>query len=219
MSNPDSFIDEVTDEVRRDRLYATIRRWGWVAVLAVVLLVGGAAWVEWSRQRDAARAQAFGDALLTALSGADMPTRRAALAEITPADAGEATVLGLLEATAARGGDGADADAARARLLELADAPGLGTTYRHLVLTKAMLSGGTGDAGRDGAILAELATPGAPYRPLAVELQALAALDAGDEATALTLLRALSQDAGATQALRRRALQLIVALGASPDPA
>lgn len=219
MSNPDSFINEVTDEVRRDRLYAGMRRWGWVAILAVVLLVGAAAWVEWSRAREAARAQAFGDALLTALAGADMPARRAALAELTPDGPDQATVLGLLEATAAQGGAGADADAARARLLELADMPDLDTTYRHLALTKAMLAGGTGDAGRDGAILEELARPGAPYRPLAVELQAHAALDAGDEATALTLLRALTQDAEATQALRRRALQLIVALGGSPEPA
>lgn len=218
MSNPESFIDEVTDELRRDRLYATMRRWGWLAVLAVLLLVGGAAWMEWSRSREAARAQAFGDALLAALDAPDARARRSALAEVTPDGGEQATVLALLEASAALEGENGDVAAARAQLLELAEQPGLSRTYRDLALTKAMLAGGTGDAARDATILEELAAPGAPFRTLAVELQAHAALAAGDEATAVTLLRALSQDAEATQTLRRRALQMIVALGATPGP-
>ena len=44
MSNPDSFIREVTEEVRRDRLYGYVRRYGWIAALLVLLVVGGAAW-------------------------------------------------------------------------------------------------------------------------------------------------------------------------------
>ena len=36
MSNPDSFIDEVTEEVRRDRLFAMFRKYGWIGV-AIVL--------------------------------------------------------------------------------------------------------------------------------------------------------------------------------------
>ena len=40
MSNPDSFIDEVTEEVRRDKLFALFRKWGWVGVLLVVVIVG-----------------------------------------------------------------------------------------------------------------------------------------------------------------------------------
>ena len=40
MSDTDSFIDEVTEEVKRDRLFATMRKYGWIAVLIVLLLVG-----------------------------------------------------------------------------------------------------------------------------------------------------------------------------------
>jgi len=32
MSDTDSFINEVTEEVRRDRLYGMFRRWGWFAL-------------------------------------------------------------------------------------------------------------------------------------------------------------------------------------------
>ena len=36
MSDTDSFIDEVNEEVRRDRLYHLLRRYGWIAALAIV---------------------------------------------------------------------------------------------------------------------------------------------------------------------------------------
>lgn len=223
MSNPESFIDEVTEEVRRDRLYATLKRWGWVAALAVILLVAGAAYNEWQRARAEADAQAFGDAILTAITLEDPADRQAALAAIEPVDAAQEAVLGLLiaasELAEADDLEGDAAAAARDSLLAVAELPDLATTYRHLALLKVMLAGGTGEASRDGLILEELAQPGAPYRPLAIELQAVAALEAGDEATAVTLLRLLTEDAEATEPLRRRARQLIVALGASPEPA
>ena len=38
MSDTDSFIDEVNEEVRRDRFYFMLKRYGWIAVLAVILL-------------------------------------------------------------------------------------------------------------------------------------------------------------------------------------
>ena len=39
MSNPESFIEEVTEEVRRDRLFAAFRKYGWIGVLLVLLTV------------------------------------------------------------------------------------------------------------------------------------------------------------------------------------
>ena len=58
MSNPDSFIDEVTEEVRRDRLFAMFRKYGWIGVLIVVFIVGGAAVNEWRKSSAEARAEA-----------------------------------------------------------------------------------------------------------------------------------------------------------------
>ncbi|WP_179380303.1 tetratricopeptide repeat protein [Jannaschia marina] len=219
MSNTDSFIDEVSEEVRRDRLYALLRRWGWLPALAIVVIVGGAGWSEWTKAREAEKARAFGDSLLTALGREDMEARRGALAELEATDPQEAALLSLLLATAALNGEGGDPAAAREELLGLADATDVDATYRHLALLKAMLAGGTGDAARDGLLLEELSAPGAPFRTLAVEQQALRALAAGDKGTAVTLLRALLDDAETTQDLRRRARQLIVALGAEVEPA
>jgi hypothetical protein len=51
MANTDSFIDEVNEEVRRDRLFAFFRKWAWLAILIVVLVVGGAAYLEYRARR------------------------------------------------------------------------------------------------------------------------------------------------------------------------
>ena len=84
MSDTDGFIAEVTEEVRRDRFYGLMKRYGWIVISVIVLLVGAAAWNEWRKAQAAGRAQAFGDAALAALSGGDDPaSRAAAVAEIT----------------------------------------------------------------------------------------------------------------------------------------
>ena len=66
MSNQDSFINEVSEEVRKDKLYALMKRYGWIAVAVVVLVVGGASVVEWQRAKARAAAEATGDALMEA---------------------------------------------------------------------------------------------------------------------------------------------------------
>ena len=92
MSNPDSFIEEVTEEVRRDRLFNLFRKYGWIGAVVVVGIVGGAAWNEWSKSQAAARAQGFGDALVDALDHGTPEERRAALSAV-PTDGQQAAIL------------------------------------------------------------------------------------------------------------------------------
>ena len=88
MSQSESFIEEVTEEVRRDRLYGLMRRYGWIAVLVVLALVGGAAWNEWRKAQDAAAAQATGDALIAALEADESAARVASLREMDATSVG-----------------------------------------------------------------------------------------------------------------------------------
>ena len=60
VSNNESFIDEVSEAVRRDQLFATFRRYGWIAALLVIVQVGGAAWNEVTKARKASADQARG---------------------------------------------------------------------------------------------------------------------------------------------------------------
>ena len=39
MSDTDSFLQEVSEELRRDRLYRNIRKYGWIAILFVLPLL------------------------------------------------------------------------------------------------------------------------------------------------------------------------------------
>jgi hypothetical protein len=209
MADTDSFINEVSEEVRRDRLFALFRKWAWLAVLLVVAVVGAAAYVEWRRAQTEAAAQDFGDATLAALDLSDPAARIAALEEIEPPGAEGEILLALLAAGEAAGL--ADRDAAAARLLQAAEAPDLAERYRHLALLKAhMLSPALPDEAR--LILGALAEPGAPYAALAEEQLALLDLANGDTEAGLERLRRLEIAAEATPGLQQRAAQLIVAV-------
>ena len=81
MSNQDSFINEVTEEVRKERLYKLFKRYGWIPAVLIIAIVGGASWNEFRKAQNEAAAQAAGDAILDAFEG-DADTRAAALAEI-----------------------------------------------------------------------------------------------------------------------------------------
>lgn len=211
MSDTDSFIDEVTEEVRRDRLFATFRRWGWVAVLLVLLVVGGAAWNEWRKARAEAQAQALGDAIVAALALPEGAERAAALAALDAE--GPARALTNLLA-AAEAVDEAGRATTITALQAVAADDDLAERYRHLATLKLILL----DAGEPAPAerierLEPLTAPGAPYRLLAMEQIALARIEAGERDVALGLLRDIIADEAAGQGLRQRSTQLIVALG------
>ncbi len=209
MANTDSFIEEVSEEVRRDRLFSLFRRWGWVAVLVVVGIVGAAAYFEWQSSQREAQSQAFGDALLSALEDEDPEGRIAALSEIETPSPEVAMILALL--AAGEEANGEDPSAAAARLREAAEAPGLPRRYVDLALLKAqMMDPAPEDEAR--LVLEALAEPGAPYSALAEEQLALVDIRAGDLNAGLDRLRAIERSAAATAGLQQRAAQLIVAL-------
>ena len=213
MSDGDSFIREVSEDVRRDRLYGLMRRYGWIAIAAVVLLVGGAAFLEWRTASERRAAQAYGDALIAALSNEEAEARAAALADLPPADTPEARALtGFLDAALAL--EAGDRDGAAEALSSLADAGDLPQVWSDLARLKtAMLLADDMTPEDRIARLEPLAAPGAPYRLLAEEQIALAEIDAGDRDAALARLQALRDDAEVTPELQSRAVQLILALG------
>ena len=215
MSNEDSFINEVNDEVRREKLFGYIRRYGWIAVLAVIVLVGGATWNELRKASARADAEARGDAVLAALDAEDAAARAGALSDIE-AEGNAAAVLAMLAAAHSEAGD--SPDAALDRLDALAGDPELAPLYRDLAALKAVLLRANDlEPATQLERLAPLTAPGAPYRPLALEAMALAHVSAGDTEAALAILTDLVSDSEASQDLRRRATQLIVALGGSLD--
>lgn len=217
MSNPESFIQEVTEEVRRDRLFGYARRYGWIAVLLVVLVVGGAAFNEWRKARTEAEAQAFGDAVMDAMGTETAAARRDALSGIDAPGARAGIVTLLQAAEAQRAGD---RDAALAAFAAVEDNAELPASYRQLAaLKRVMLAGDAMARDERASILSGLAQPDMPFRPLAMEQLALLRVEAGETAAALEILRETLDEPEATEDLRARVRQVIVALGGDPAAA
>ncbi|PIE13877.1 MAG: hypothetical protein CSA70_03960 [Rhodobacterales bacterium] len=216
MSDTDSFIEEVTEEVRRDRLFKAFRRWGPVAAVVVVAIVGGAAWNEYNKAQAAAAAQATGDAMIGALLEDDASARAEKLAALHPEGAGAQAVATFLAAgEQLRSGDGA---AAVEGLRKVANAPDLPLIYQQIAQFKLLGIEGADMSPEDRRAGYEtLIGPGSGLRLLAEEQLALIDIETGNRDAALTRLAALSEDAGATPGLRRRASSLIVALGGVPE--
>ena len=217
MSQNESFIDEVSDELRRDRLFAQFRRWAWLGVLIVLVIVGGAAWNEWRKARAAAEAQALGNAIVEALGEPDPAARAAALGEIE-ADAGAQALVDMLAAAEVA----AAADAGDAAEVLGPEATGEDTQARWgdlAAFKRTLLDAADLPPEERISQLEPLTGPGSPYRLLAVEQMAYARAEMGETDAALGLLRDVLADGDVTEGLRRRASQMIVALGGSLDPA
>ncbi|MBL6636716.1 MAG: hypothetical protein ISP37_00210 [Planktomarina sp.] len=209
MSNTDSFIDEVTEEVRRDRLFGYFRRYGWIPAVVIVALVGGTAYNEWSKAQVAQVAQARGDALLDALELEDEAERAAAFSALAREDE-DALVAKFLAA-------GVETEQAVDLLRSVADDGRQPQYIRDLARLKMASTEGLLTLDEAAAILAELSEPGGVYRNVATELLVAVELQRGDTAAALALLQAHVQDAEASSEQIQRMGELIEALGAIPE--
>ena len=218
MSDTDSFIEEVSEEVRRDRLYGYMRKYGWIAVLAILALVGGAAYNEYSKAQARAKAQTAGDAILAALEADEPDARVAALEAVRGQDItqGAKAVVSLMQA--AEQGAADYAAGSQAALEKIAVDGSLPEIYRQIASFKAASQSDGSLSVEDRRVRLEaLSAPGTSLRLLATEQLALIDIETADTEAALEKLQGIVVDAEVTAGLRQRATQLIIALGAEPE--
>ena len=209
MSDTDSFIDEVTEEVRRDRLFGYFRRYGWIAAVVILGLVGGTAYNEWSKSAAAQVAQARGDALLDALDMEDDAASIAVLSAIATQEGGDVVASFL-----AAGSDQNQAADLLGAIAENTDHP---EYIRDLARLKLVTTPDSVSQEEAVLILTDLSAAGGLYRNAATEILVAIELERGNVDAAVTLLQAHIQDAQATQEQIQRMGELIVALGATPE--
>ncbi|WP_293574266.1 tetratricopeptide repeat protein [Phaeobacter sp.] len=218
MSDTDSFIDEVTEEVRRDRLFLMLKRYGWIGGVAVALIVGGAAYREYDRAQTAAAAQALGDQMIAALDQNDSAERAEALGAIAADTASGQALQKLLEAGALV--EAGDREAAVAALNLVGSNGDVAEIYRHIATFRALVLQQDTLSAADRRLQFEaLARPGAPLDLLAKEQLALIDIELGETDAAIIKLQEITEAADATADLKDRATQVIVALGGSLDAA
>ncbi len=220
VSDSDSFISEVSEEVRRERLYTFLSRWFWLIAALVLIVVGAVAVNEWRKSRAVTRAEAAGAALSQAYLAADSEARAAELAALAQAGGRGAPVVRTAEAGALI--DAGDASGAGAVLAEIAESGEAAELYRALAsLQRVMVLGSDMPADERLATIETLAADGAPFRPLALEQRALVHLESGDTQAAIADLEAAlaaPEAPEAPEALRGRARQLIIASGGAVAP-
>lgn len=216
MSDTDSFIDEVTEEVRREKLFGYVKRYGWIAALLVVVLVGGAAWSEWRKAQAEAQAEALGDDILAALSIDDAAARGEAILEVQASDATARAALDMIAASELAQTD--MQGEAIARLQALSENGDVPDVYRQIAGFKALLAqSDTLSAEERRTGFGNYDVPGNSLRLLAQEQLALISIEEGDTDAALTRLQSILADAETSADLQQRAMQVIVALGGEPD--
>ncbi|WP_368187543.1 tetratricopeptide repeat protein [Aestuariibius sp. HNIBRBA575] len=216
MSNNESFIDEVNEQVQNDKFYALLKRYGWIGIVAVVVVVGGTAYREYSNAQSTAAAQALGDSLMNGLELSEPADRSAALAAID-ADGATAAIPAMLHATQAVDAD--DVAGAIASLESVAANGDVDEVYRDIAGFKLLMLQGADMSPADRKAAFEIyAVPGTPLRLLAMEQMVLADVDAGETEAALAGLTAILEDAGLGLGLKRRSENLVTALGGTvPD--
>ena len=216
MSDTDSFLQEVSEELRRDKLYRNMRKYGWIGLLLVVIIVGGAAYREYQKSQAAERAQLFGSSILNALNEQKSEDRISKLQKIkAPSDNAKAILAMLLSAEAN------NEEASIQELSNLADVlDDLDVDAQYLdLLNFKVLLGSAEKMGLEERKIAflKLSEPGNPFRLLAEEQLVLIELEQGNTDSALEKISQILLDAELTVGLRNRATQMMIALGKDPE--
>ena len=224
----DNFIQELEEDLRRDRHLALWRKYGRYAVaLALAVVIAAAATVAWRHYRSSERlkdSMAYNAALSFAnQAGATQPR------------ADQAAVEAALPALQSLAQSGTESYATLARLQQAALLNKNGQTEEAVAIYQAM-AGDTdvdplfrdlatllhalvmldkGDPQQLTARLTPLTGPRSPWRYSALELTALLAQRGGDTAKARDIYTTLADDPTTPRLLRGRAAEMLAVLGAA----
>jgi hypothetical protein len=216
VSDTDSFIEEVSEEVRRDRLYNFFRKYAWVGVLTVLIIVGGTAFLEFKKATAKSKAEEVGSAVMKALEGSDEKERAKLLANIEVTNPEVKSIVAMLKA--AEETTLQNYAAASKSLKAISEDLSTAQIYRDIAEFKFLLL--SHDRIEDSLLLTgfeELASAGNPFRLLAEEQIAILKLKNRENDAAVAKLRSILEDAELTDTIRQRVTQLLISLGIDPS--
>jgi len=216
VSDTDSFLQEVSEELRRDRLYRNIRKYGWLAILLVVLVVGGATYREYLKSKAETAAQLFGTSIIAALGEKNIDDRISKLQKINAPGDNAKVVIAMLLSAELNGSESSTLE--KSSLSTITEGSSIDAHYRELLNFKILLGSAEILSLEERATAFEaLSKPGNPFRLLAEEQLALIELEQGYIDNAVEKISQILLDAELTAGLRNRATQMMIALGKDPE--
>lgn len=216
MSDTDSFLQEVSEELRRDRLYKNLRKYGWIAILLVIVIVGAATYREYLKSQAATEAQLFGTSIIDALNEKNAIDRISKLQKINAPGENAKAILAMLLSAETNGSNSLAFE--KSNLSEITQSLSIDPHYRDLLNFKILLgSAETMNLDERRMAFEALGKPGNPFRLLAEEQMVLIEIELGNTDNAIEKISQILLDAELTAGLRNRATQMMIALGKDPE--
>lgn len=214
----DTFVQEVDERLREERMLAFAKRYGpWIAAALVLLLVAIGGW-QWWQEEQRNRARAHADryaAALELMGGGDVAAAKEALEELTRSGPRAYRVMARMQHAAllVREGDLQGAIAGFDQAAEMARDPVLRESAQ---LRAAYLAADTQDFEALQARLEPLIESESRLSFLARELLAIEAWEAGQTELARSTLQDLSLAFDAPEGVRQRAQVALAVVGPAP---
>jgi len=216
VSDTDSFLQEVSEELRRDRLYRNIRKYGWIAILLVIVIVGAATYREYQKSQAEMEAELFGTSIIDALTEKNAADRILKLQKINAPEENARAILAMLLSAEASANESATLE--MSSLSEITQSLSIDAHYRDLLNFKILLgSAEIMDLDKRITAFEALSKPGNPFRLLAEEQIALIELELGNTDDAVEKISQILLDSELTTGLRNRVTQMMIALGKDPE--
>ena len=216
MSDTDSFLQEVSEELRRDKLYRNIRKYGWIAILLVIVIVGAATYREYLKSQAETKAELFGTSIIDALNEKNAADRISKLQKINAPGENAKAVVAMLLSAESIGNETATLE--MSNLSDAIEGLSIAAHYRDLLNFKILLkSSEIMNLDERMKAFESLSKPGNPFRLLAEEQMALIELELGNTDSAIEKISQILLDAELTAGLRSRATQILIALGKDPE--
>jgi hypothetical protein len=216
VSDTDSFLQEVSEELRRDRLYKNMRKYGWIAIFLVIVIVGAATYREYLKSQATTEAQLFGTSIIDALNEENAVDRISKLQKINAPSENAKAILAMLLSADSSGNNSPALE--NSNLSDKIQSVSIDAHYRDLLNFK-MLLGSAEIMNLDERLTAfeVLSKPGNPFRLLAEEQIVLIEIELGNTDNAIKKISQILLDAELTAGLRNRATQMMIALGEDPE--
>ena len=216
MANPESFLEEVAEEVRRDRLFKFFKKNGWIIAFVILATLCASIAYEWRKNSEISRAKSNGDLLTLALEKSqkgNLEELLGLLSDNSPYLRPSSDLMAVTKLYYAELLYNIDNDSSESMsvLKEIFSNESISTTLRQLAKIKYLLLF-SGDNKVKQNLIDELSSPDNHYRFLAQEHKVQTYLASGMSDEANRQIDILLNDLEVSEQQKRRLMDLKLAI-------